>query len=69
MNAIAYALQLLNALPALIQAGHDVSELITDTRDRLKNMETEGRDPTPGEWDDLNARIGLLRGDLHSDEH
>lgn len=69
MNAIAYALQLLNALPALIQAGHDVSELITDTRDRLKNMETEGRDPTPGEWDDLNARVGLLRGDLHSDEH
>lgn len=68
MNAIAYALQLLNALPQLIQAGHDVAALIQETRDRLQNMADENRDPTPGEWDELNAQIDLKRGKLHSDE-
>jgi hypothetical protein len=63
MNALAYALQLLQALPALIQAGQDASDLIA----RVKEMHDQGRDPTPGEWDDLNARIAPLRGDLHTD--
>lgn len=66
MNAIAYALQLLNSLLPLIEAGKDVSELIAETRERLQNMHVEGRDPTPGEWDDLNARIDVLRGELHA---
>ncbi len=64
-NALAYALQLLQALPGLIQAGQDASDLIA----HVKEMHDQGRDPSPGEWDDLNARIGLQRGDLHSDEH
>lgn len=68
MTAIAYMLQLLNALPALIQAGHDVSDLITHTRDRLQDMQTTGRDPTQAEWDELDARIKDLRGRLHSDD-
>lgn len=66
MTALAYALQLLSALPQLIQAGSDVAALIAETRDRLQNMQDEGRAPTAGEFDDLNARIDLLRGELHA---
>lgn len=66
MSALAYALQLLAALPQLIQAGADVMAMVTEAKDRLQNMHDEGRDPTPGEWDDLNARIDLLRGELHA---
>lgn len=68
MDALAYVLQLLNALPQLIQAGHDVTDLITETRERLKDMQAGNRPPSPGEWDDLNARIDTLRGKLHSDD-
>jgi hypothetical protein len=64
MNALAYALQLLQALPALIQAGQDAADLVA----RVKEMHDQGRDPSPGEWDDLNARIATLRGDLHADD-
>jgi hypothetical protein len=66
MSALAYALQLLAALPQLIQAGADVMQMITEAKDRLQNMQDEGRDPTPAEWDDLNARIATLRGELHA---
>jgi hypothetical protein len=66
MSALAYALQLLTALPQLIQAGADVMDMITEAQERLQNMQDEGRDPTPGEWDDLNARIDDLRGELHA---
>lgn len=63
-TAIDYALKLLEALPALIQAGHDASDMVL----RVRNMRDEGRDPTPGEWDDLNARIDFQRKKLHSDD-
>lgn len=63
-DALKYIDQLLQVLPGLIQAGHDAADLIAAAR----NMLREGRDPSDGEWDDLNARIGLLRGNLHSDE-
>lgn len=64
-NALDFALELLDALPLFIQAGQNASDLIQQAKD----MRDSGQDPTPGQWDDLNARIGLLRGDLHSDEH
>lgn len=67
-TALDYALKALQALPGLIAAGRDVTELAAETGQRLKDMRDEGRDPTPGEWDDLNARIDVLRGRLHSDD-
>jgi hypothetical protein len=63
-DALKYIDKLLEVLPGLIQAGHDASDLISAGRNMIK----EGRDPSDGEWDDLNARIGLMRGNLHSDD-
>lgn len=66
--ALEFALKVLQVLPGLIAAGKDVSELVTESRDRLQEMRDQGRPPSDGEWDDLNARIDVLRGQLHSDE-
>lgn len=65
-TAIAYALQLMTAIPGLIQAGVDITRTVTDARDKLAQMDAEGRDPTPSEWDALNANIARLRGELHA---
>jgi hypothetical protein len=67
MNALAMALQLLNALPTLIAAGIEVKGLIEEETAKLQTMADEGRDPTPAEWDALNTRIEGLRAELHKD--
>lgn len=60
------ALQLLQSLPALIAAGDEVKGLIEDQTAKLKDMADTGRDPTPQEWDELNAQIDNLRASLHN---
>jgi hypothetical protein len=65
-TAIAYALQLMSALPGLIKAGVDITHTVTASRDKLAQMDAEKRDPTPAEWDALNAEIARLRGELHA---
>ena len=65
-TALAYATQILSMLPALLLAGKNVSELIKNGNAALTSMQAENRDPTPGEWDDLNAQIDALRAELHS---
>lgn len=60
------ALQLLQSLPALIAAGAEVKGLIEDQTAKLKDMADTGRDPTPQEWDELNAQIDKLRTSLHN---
>lgn len=59
------ALQLLQSLPALIAAGAEVKGLIEDQTAKLKDMADTGRDPTPAEWDELNAKIDQARATLH----
>jgi hypothetical protein len=66
MNAVAYALQLLQTIGPLIQAGRDVMGLINQAKASLATMQAEGRDPTPAEWDALNASIKALRDELHA---
>lgn len=66
MGGLAFAVNLLTALPALIQAGVDVTNLVNDSADKLKSMQDEKRDPSPQEWADLNAQIAALRGELHA---
>ncbi|MCC2632126.1 MAG: hypothetical protein K0S48_12 [Ramlibacter sp.] len=66
MTAVAYALQLMTALPQLIQAGVEVTKMVTSASEALQRMEAEGRDPTPAEWATLNAEITRLRGELHA---
>lgn len=64
-TALAYAMQVLNILPGLMAAGHSVVELVTETNTALAKMQEEKRDPSPEEWDALNAKIEVLRGQLH----
>ena len=67
MGALAYAVQLLGVIPDLINAGASVVQLVTDGKAKLEAMQTEKRDPTPAEWDALNAQIKALRDELHAD--
>lgn len=68
MGALPFAVQLLTALPGLIQAGMNVTTLIGDSTTKLKAMHDENRDPTPEEWSALNAQIKALRGELHAED-
>ncbi len=60
-TALAFAMQMLGQLPALISAGIDVYDLVVKTNDSLKKMQDENRDPTDAEWDALNDAIAELR--------
>ena len=59
------ALQLLNAIPALIAAGANITTLVQQHAAKLKEMVDAGRDPTAEEWDDMNRQVDALRGQLH----
>lgn len=65
-TALAFAMQLLESLPALIDAGVKVKDLLANGNAKLQIFAAEGRDPTPEEWDDLNASIDAKRKELHS---
>lgn len=60
------ALQLLQSLPSLLAAGAEIKTLIETTSAKLQDMASTGRKPTDQEWDELNAEIERLRGDLHT---
>lgn len=66
MGALAFATQLLGALPSLMEAGVAVMDLVTKGNAKLKAFADEKRDPTAEEWDDLNASIAEKRRELHS---
>lgn len=65
-SALAYAVSLLGELPGLIAAGKDVIDLVKSGQTALQSMQDQGRDPTPAEWDALNAQIKALRDELHA---
>lgn len=62
---LAFAIQLISALPALVQAGRDITSLVTDGTKALEAMQREKRDPTGAEWQALNKQIADLRNELH----
>ena len=64
--ALAYAIQLLTEVPALISAGVQVGGLITSGTASLKAMQAANRAPTDQEWADLNKTIADLRAQLHA---
>jgi len=61
MGALAIAMTVMSELPAMIAAGRDIMGLVTQTNAVLKSAQAEGRDPTPAEWDALNA---IIRADV-----
>jgi hypothetical protein len=65
-TTVGYALQLLSALPSLIQAGVEITSTVTSATQKLAELNAQGRDPTPEEWAELNGRIAKLRGELHA---
>lgn len=64
--ALLFATQVLGALPQLIQDGQEVAGLVTTANTALKAMQDEKRDPTPAEWDAVNAHLRELQGELHA---
>lgn len=65
-TTITLALSVLEALPALIQAGQDVSNLIATTANTIKTAQAEGRDPNEAEWAAIDAQREALSAALHS---
>jgi len=63
LAAIALAKEVIALLPALIQLGADVSELISKTRAVLDS--TSG--PGDADWDALDAKIKDLQAQLNAD--
>ena len=66
MDGLSFAIQMLEALPRLVAAGVDIKALVEQTSAKLAAMRAEKRDPTPQEWEQLNAQIDLLRARLHT---
>lgn len=66
MGALELALSVFSQLPGLISAGANVIALINSTKTTLTTAKAENRDPTPAEWDALNAQIDDLRKQLHA---
>ncbi len=67
-TALIYATQLLGMLPSMIAAGRSITDLVQTGNAALKLMQEEGRDPTPAEWDALNAQIKALQQALHAQD-
>ncbi len=65
-QAIMFAIQAMSALPGLIKAGIDITNMVTETTAKLELMHKEQRDPTVDEWNALNAQIAILRNRLHA---
>jgi hypothetical protein len=64
-DAIAFALNALQQISALVEAGAEVKGLVDHTSSALQTMQAEKRDPTPAEWDELNKQVNALRAQLH----
>lgn len=67
-TTINLALNLLTALPGLIEAGVNVVSLAQQGAAKVKQLRNENRNPTPQEWDELDAMIKGLQGQLHAGE-
>lgn len=61
-TALEYASQIFAVLPSFIQAGKDVSSLLS----KGKAVADSGKDPTTEQWNELNAMIKVLRDELHA---
>lgn len=61
-----YALQALQAIPALVSAGISVNNLVQQTQSSLKTMVAENRDPSATEWAEQAQAIHDLRAVLHA---
>ena len=68
-QTLLYAMQILNILPAMLQAGQDVLTLVNQGKERLQAMQNENRDPSDADWAELNDQIYALQIKLHEGEN
>lgn len=59
-GAVAIALEVLQALPALLQAGVQVEGFINNAASLVGTLQTENREPTQAEWDAIRAERHAL---------
>lgn len=64
MPVITYAIQAFEGLSELVSGASEAIKFIQDAVTALKAMQADGRDPTPEEWDALDAQIEALRSQL-----
>jgi hypothetical protein len=69
MDALAYAMQVLTALPQLLTASQDVLDLVSHASAKLQDMQDSNRAPTADEWQELNDKIDELQIALHEGEN
>jgi hypothetical protein len=63
--AIQYGLQLAASLPQLLAAGADMVTAWKQGAAKMQQLADEKRDPTPAEWDALNASIDAKLAELN----
>lgn len=63
---VAFAIQVLTQLLGLVPAATAAWTMVQDSRNKLEQMRAEKRDPTPAEWDSLNAQTAALLKQLNS---
>lgn len=66
-NALAFAAQILQMLPAVIRGVQGARDAMIWGADQIKTMVAEHRDPTEAEWDALNTMTSALGDELMSD--
>ncbi len=67
-TAIVFASAILELAPAVISAGIDAYEFFTWADAKVRAFKDEKRDPTPAEWNELNAKTAEMRTLLHTDD-
>lgn len=57
MTVLQYVAVALAALDEILKAGGSAANLLAQLRTTIVAFQAENRDPTPAEWDALNAQI------------
>jgi hypothetical protein len=59
-------LNTLQSMQGLVADGTVAAAALKDAYTRAQGIAAAGRDPTPQEWDDLNAQVATLHQQLQS---
>lgn len=68
MGALEFGLLAMEIVPRIIAGASGAIQAFNNAKSVYQTLVREQRDPTPEEWDKLNAEIAALQNRLHSDE-
>lgn len=63
-----FIMQVMAYLPAALKGVEEARDLIEFGIGRIRAMIDEDRDPSPQDWDELNAKIDAMTEPMHSDD-